>query len=130
MHSIKVLDLPFGKFRDKGQPLDNISNYDSSQENIVYLMNLQKLAEHKVFFGTKNGMCKVVDGSEFDVAKRTIAATKLSDEDILLTVRVLEGDETLVLRSDKEYFLRLEAEEIPQKKKGSRRCAGHEVSRP
>ena len=119
MHSIKVLDLPFGKFRDKGQPLDNISNYDSSQENIVYLMNLQKLAEHKVFFGTKNGMCKVVDGSEFDVAKRTIAATKLSDEDILLTVRVLEGDETLVLRSDKEYFLRLEAEEIPQKKKGA-----------
>ena len=64
-------------------------------------------------------MCKVVDGSEFDVAKRTIAATKLSDEDILLTVRVLEGDETLVLRSDKEYFLRIEAEEIPQKKKGA-----------
>ena len=131
MHSIKVLDLPFGKFRDKGQPLDNISNYDSSQENIVYLMNLQKLAEHKVFFGTKNGMCKVVDGSEFDVAKRTIAATKLSDEDILLTVRVLEGDETLVLRSDKEYFLRLEAEEIPQKKKGAvgvrgMRLAAHE----
>ena len=23
MHLIKVLDLPFGKFRDKGQPLDN-----------------------------------------------------------------------------------------------------------
>ena len=23
LHTIKVLDLPFGKFRDKGQPLDN-----------------------------------------------------------------------------------------------------------
>ena len=119
MHSIKVLDLPFGKFRDKGQPIDNLSNYDSSQENIVYLMNLQKLAEHKVFFGTKNGMCKVVDGSEFDVAKRTIAATKLTEGDMLLTVRVLEGEESLILRSDKEYFLRLEASEIPQKKKGA-----------
>ena len=27
MHQIKVLDLPYGKFRDKGQPIDNVSNY-------------------------------------------------------------------------------------------------------
>ena len=119
MHSIKVLDLPFGKFRDKGQPIDNLSNYDSSQENIVYLMNLQAMTGKQIFFGTKNGMCKVVDGSEFDVAKRTIAATKLTEGDMLLTVRVLEGEESLILRSDKEYFLRLEASEIPQKKKGA-----------
>ena len=119
MHSIKVLDLPFGKFRDKGQPIDNLSNYDSSQENIVYLMNLQAMTGKQIFFGTKNGICKVVDGSEFDVAKRTIAATKLTEGDMLLTVRVLEGEESLILRSDKEYFLRLEASEIPQKKKGA-----------
>ena len=131
MHSIKVLDLPFGKFRDKGQPIDNLSNYDSSQENIVYLMNLQAMTGKQIFFGTKNGMCKVVDGSEFDVAKRTIAATKLTEGDMLLTVRVLEGEESLILRSDKEYFLRLEASEIPQKKKGAvgvrgMRLAAHE----
>ena len=30
MHQIKVLDLPYGKFRDKGQPIDNVSNYDST----------------------------------------------------------------------------------------------------
>lgn len=56
---------------------------------------------------------------KFDVAKRTIAATKLTEGDMLLTVRVLEGEESLILRSDKEYFLRLEASEIPQKKKGA-----------
>ena len=28
MHQIKVLDLPYGKFRDKGQPIDNVSNYE------------------------------------------------------------------------------------------------------
>ena len=37
MHSIKVLDLPFGKLRDKGTPVDNVSNYDSAQEQIVYV---------------------------------------------------------------------------------------------
>ena len=35
MHQVKVMDLPYGKFRDKGQPIDNISNYDSTQEEIV-----------------------------------------------------------------------------------------------
>ena len=32
MHQVKVLDLPYGKFRDKGLPIDNVSNYDSTQE--------------------------------------------------------------------------------------------------
>ena len=31
MHLLKVLDLPFGKFRDKGTPIDNLSNYNSSE---------------------------------------------------------------------------------------------------
>ena len=35
MHTVKVLDLPYGKFRDKGTPVDNVSNYDSKTEQIV-----------------------------------------------------------------------------------------------
>lgn len=30
MHQIKVMDLPYGRFRDKGVPIDNVSNYSSS----------------------------------------------------------------------------------------------------
>ena len=29
MHQIKVMDLPYGRFRDKGVPIDNVSNYSS-----------------------------------------------------------------------------------------------------
>ena len=32
MHQVKVLDLPYGKFREKGIPIDNVSNYTSSEE--------------------------------------------------------------------------------------------------
>ncbi|MCI8327434.1 MAG: DNA topoisomerase 4 subunit A, partial [Lachnospiraceae bacterium] len=119
MHLIKVLDLPFGKFRDKGQPIDNVSNYDSSRENLVYLMNLQSLLEKRVLFGTRNGMFKIVNGSEFDVSKRTTAATKLGEKDSLLAVHLLKGEETIVLRSAKEYFLRIDVAQIPEKKKGA-----------
>ncbi len=37
LHTIKVMDLPFGKFRDKGTPIDNVSNFNSEKENIVYI---------------------------------------------------------------------------------------------
>lgn len=37
MHQIKLQDLPYGKFRDKGIPIDNVSNFDSTGEQIVYL---------------------------------------------------------------------------------------------
>ena len=35
MHQVKVLDVAYGKFRDKGTPIDNVSNYSTSEEQIV-----------------------------------------------------------------------------------------------
>ena len=76
MHLVKVADIPYGKFRDKGIPVDNISNYDSSAENIVYITALENIMDKKLLFVTEQSMCKQVAGSEFDVSKRTTAATK------------------------------------------------------
>ena len=77
LHTIKVTDIPFGKFRDKGQPVDNISNYSSAAENIVKIASQSELNLYRLLFVTKQGMCKIVSGGEFDVTKRTVAATKL-----------------------------------------------------
>ena len=119
MHLLKVLDLPYGKFRDKGTPIDNVCNYDSKEENFVYIASLEQVSSHRLVFGTAQSMLKVVDGAEFVVAKKTTAATKLADGDEVLTVRALDGDETLVMCSHKDMFLRIECEQIPQKKKSA-----------
>ena len=119
MHLLKVLDLPFGKFRDKGTPIDNLSNYNSSEENFVYITNLGSISTSKLVFGTKASMLKMVDGAEFDVAKRTTAATKLNENDEVLFVQRIEGDETIVMQSEKDFFLRIEVAAIPEKKKGA-----------
>ena len=119
MHLLKVLDLPYGKFRDKGTPIDNVCNYDSKEENFVYIASLGQVSSHRLVFGTAQSMLKVVDGAEFVVAKKTTAATKLADGDEVLTVRALEGDETLVMCSHKDMFLRIDCEQIPQKKKSA-----------
>ena len=119
MHLLKVLDLPYGKFRDKGTPIDNLSNYNSSEENFVYITNLAAISRSQVLFGTKSAMLKVVDGSEFDVAKRTTAATKLNEGDELIFVQALALEETLVMQSEKDFFLRVDISSIPEKKKGA-----------
>ncbi|HIR70767.1 MAG TPA: DNA topoisomerase 4 subunit A [Candidatus Pullilachnospira gallistercoris] len=119
MHLVKVLDLPQGKFRDKGQPLDNVSNFDSGSEREIYIEALGNLKEKKLIFGTKTGMLKVVAGSEFIVGKRTTAATKLAEGDELLTVAPLEEEETLVMQTAGNVFLRIDAATIPEKKKGA-----------
>ena len=119
MHLLKVLDLPYGKFRDKGTPIDNLCNYDSKEENVVYLVGLEHVSSHRMLFGTKYAMIKVVDGMEFVVAKKTTAATKLGEEDEVLTVCPLEENDTLVMATKKDMFLRIDCAQIPQKKKGA-----------
>lgn len=118
MHTIKVLDVPYGKFRDKGTPADNLCNYSSEKEQIIYVGSMAELKTGKLVFATRAGMVKIVDGSEFDVAKRTIAATKLSgEEDRLLLVGPAEPNDYLVLKSAGGYFLRFSLDEVPEKKK-------------
>jgi len=119
-HLIKVLDVPHGKFRDKGKPIDNISNFDSAKEEIVFIEDLEKIIRMKLLFLTKKAFGKMVDGSEFDVLKRSVAATNLSEGDgIILISPVTDETRQILLQSKKGFFLRFALEEIPEKKKGA-----------
>lgn len=119
LHTVKVMDLPIGKFRDKGIPIDNISNYNSSKENIVCVTNQSDLNLYRLIFVTKSSMMKVVSGGEFDVAKRTVSATKLLDNDEVVHVVILTEQRNIVLQTKEGLFLRFPVEEIPEKKKNA-----------
>lgn len=119
LHTVKVMDVPFGRFRDKGLPIDNISNYNSSNEDILTIMSQSELGLFRILFVTKQAMCKVVSGEEFDVAKKTVAATKLNDGDELVSIVILNEQKNIVLQSKTGYFLRFAIEEIPEKKKNA-----------
>ncbi|MFV0364014.1 MAG: DNA topoisomerase (ATP-hydrolyzing) subunit A [Suipraeoptans sp.] len=119
MHQLKVLDLPFGKFRDKGIPIDNVSNYDSSKEEIVYMCDEGQLHIGKLLFVTEMGMIKQVEGSEFIATKRTIAATKLQASDNLVFVNVITPNQYLVLQSEDGFFLKFASTQVSEKKKGA-----------
>jgi len=117
LHSIKIADTPFGKFRDKGLPIDNISNYSSSNEEIICVASQSELNLYRLLFVTKQGMCKIVSGGEFDVAKRTVAATKLGEGDELISIEVVSEHQHIILQSRDGYFLRFDIDEIAEFKK-------------
>ncbi len=119
MHQIKVLDLPHGKFRDKGNPVDNVTNFDSTRETIIYICDSEQLRFAKFIFATKTAMIKKVEGTEFMVAKKTVAATKLAEEDEVISIQVITDNQHVVLRSKDGYFLRFSALEVPEKKKAA-----------
>ena len=99
LHQIKILDLPFVKFRDKGTPIDNVGNYSSANENIIFIAPAQDIKDRKLLFTTQNGMMKLVDAAEFDVTKKTVAATKLADDDKLLSIAVTDAMEKAMAES-------------------------------
>lgn len=72
-----------------------------------------------LLFATAQGMLKQVEGVEFDVSKRTIAATKLQESDAVISVALLRDVQQLVLQTEEGYFLRFPISEIPMKKKGA-----------
>lgn len=119
LHTVKVMDIPFGKFRDKGVPIDNISNFNGEKEIVVAAASQTSLNLYRMIFVTRQAMMKVVDGGEFDVAKRTVAATKLSEDDEVVSVEVLNDQKQIVLQSLEGYFLKFNVDEIPEKKKNA-----------
>ena len=64
-------------------------------------------------------LIKRVDGSEFQVSKRTIAATKLQEEDRLVAVKVVTEYQNVVLQTKNGYFLRFLSADVPEKKKAA-----------
>ncbi len=119
MHQAKVQDIPYGKFRDKGQPIDNVSNYDSSKEEIIYLCDERQLYFGKFLFVTKQGMIKVVDGKEFQAGKRSIVASKLQEGDRIVSISILSSNQNIVFMTEREYMLRISASDVPEKKKNA-----------
>ncbi len=128
MHQVKVADVPFGKLREKGTPIENISKYDGTKEKILFLTSLEQMMGKQLIFATKMALVKMVPAEEFITNNRMVASTKFQDDDKLVTVRLAaEGD--VVLQTVNGYFLRFDGAEISEMKKNSKGVRGMKLER-
>ena len=128
MHILKASDVPLGKFRDKGTPVDNMCNFDSRSEVIAQVFLYEQVTGSELLFVTKKGMVKRVPGSEFDITRKTMAATKLSEGDTLAGIYIMDDSQWIVLQTRNGYLLRFPMEEIPVYKKGTLGVRGMKLS--
>ena len=119
MHQIKCQDVPLGKFKDKGVPIDNISKYNANQEEIIYANVKSALAGKTMIFATRDAMVKLVETSEFETANKLVAATKLGEGDRLIEIREMAYETDIVFETHDGYFLRCSLSDIPLQKKNS-----------
>lgn len=124
MHQIKCQDVPLGKFKDKGVPIDNISKYNANQEEIIYANVKSALAGKTLIFATRDAMVKLVETSEFETANKLVAATKLGEGDRLIEIRAMAYETDIVFETHDGYFLRCSLSDIPLQKKNSKGVIG------
>ena len=128
MHQVKMIDVPMGKLRDKGVAVDNLCNYESKNEIMIYVNSLSNILKQKLLFSTTSGFVKIVDGSEFDVGKRTIAATKLADDDKVSAVIDAQTAKNIIMQTKNGFFIRFAMDEIPEAKKTAQGAKGIALS--
>ncbi len=117
MHSIKVLDIPQKKLRDKGVPIDNLSNFSHQDEEILWVSSLTTIKSSTMFFVTSLGNVKLTDGSEFVSTVRTIQSTKLQKDDRVVFTAPADHMDQAVLQTHVGYFIRFNLEDVSHLKK-------------
>lgn len=129
LHQVKASDIPYGKMRDKGTPVDNLCKFDGTKERPIFIINASALVGRHLLFATKGAMVKLVPGEEFETNNRMVAATKLQDGDMVVSIQLTDGRTEAVLQTTNGVFLRFDLEEISTLKKNSKGVRGIKLGR-
>ena len=129
MHTVPANKIPFGKFRDKSIPVDNVSTLDTTTDLILYAEAMRDMTDEKVvnnyIMVTNLGGVKKLPGIEFNVKSKNTKYIKLKDGEVCTNfVKVEKNEPEIVLVSEAGRFLRFAAADIPEKKRGAGTVAG------
>lgn len=114
-HLAKATNIPASKMNEKGVPMETISALSSGENVIAVLSDINPKA--KFLFGTENGMVKLVPVAEFAASRRTIDATKLVSDKLLIVQPV--KDENIIMVSKSGQAVMFAASGVSTLKKNS-----------
>lgn len=128
LYQIKNTEIPKGKIKDKGVPIENLCGMNKN-EYPIFITTASSLKGSKAIFLSTSGLIKRTDCNEFESTRKVIASTKLEDSEELLSVKIAEDglDEVAVI-TKQGYILRFPIESIPVLKKASKGVKSIEMS--
>jgi DNA gyrase subunit A len=113
-YKIDAADIPDGKWKEKGQPLQKVVSEALENEHIVYMRNIEEaLPSGNLLFYTKEGMVKKSAWSEYNVVKSSFQAHKLKEGDEVLGIQDDQKNKTLLFITKLGMCLNAEMNDIP-----------------
>lgn len=100
--SIKAENIPEGKIRDKGIPIDNLTGSDMSNEEIIFTTSTEECKKCNIISVTSKGLLRQVESSEFNVSKRIVEYIKLPEDDYVAGIvkATSECSECIIFTTD------------------------------
>jgi len=128
MYQVKAENIPRCRFKEKGVLIHNLCKLD--KENVILYTSFEQLFESQLLFATKAGFVKLVSGAEFETNRGQISATKLEENDEVVSIRLISASEKLagnlrvIMLTDKGLSLSYPLDEVSELKKTSRGVKG------
>ena len=117
--TIAFKDIKMGKLRDKGAPVDTLCDFDSRKDNILLAVSVSELLKAKLFMCTKYGFIKLMEGSEFDIAKRNFTISKFKDDDSIVSLDLYTDQQYCVMTTKNGWCLKINTDTISVQKRNS-----------
>ena len=113
LYKLRGFEVPEGGRTAKGTAIVNLLPLDSG-EKITAVIPIKKFEEDKyLLMGTKNGLIKKTKLSEYDSGKKTgLIAITLKEDDELIDVRLTNGENDVVLVTEKGLFITFNEKDV------------------
>ena len=113
LYKLKGYEIPEAGRTAKGTAIVNLLQLDNG-EKISAVIPIQNFAEGKyLLMGTKNGLIKKTSLAEYDSGKKTgLLAITLKDNDELISVKLTDGQDNVVLVTRKGLCITFEEKEV------------------
>jgi len=127
MYQVKAENIPRCKMKDKGILIHTLCKIN--KENVIIYTSFEQLFESQLLFTTKSGFIKQVSGVEFETNRSQIAATKLDENDEVISICLLSasdvmaglsGDRKVIILTEKGLSLGFSLADVSELKKTSR----------
>lgn len=116
VHQLKMKDIPKGKKKDRGVPIQVLAKMDQDEVALTYALDSDFEAT-RFLFVTKEGNGKIVAGKEFETSRKTIVGTKLTGTDEVVGVIPITYEAGIVLLTHKGRGCRIAVDAVVEAKR-------------
>lgn len=118
-YRLNVEDILEARWKDRGILLKDMILSYSSNEKIVAMYSFDKMPKHNLIFVTKSGLIKSCNWSEFDVKKQGFNATKLKEDDEIVSVVEMAKEKTMLFVTKLGMALNVQVSDLTSQSRNS-----------